>query len=136
MFHLQCRGDIVWGITLVRGVIRSDWGGVLELGERFLDIYWHRDVQYAGLLVPVECYATLLTPCSILYYFIFLLECIYEVLGVLYYLVSDSKFFDHEGKCYSILVVAPQSRHDWRRLISKRADMFLEHCVCNDDRLN
>ena len=37
------------------GVLGSAWGGVLELVERFLYIYYHGDVQYAGLVLPVLC---------------------------------------------------------------------------------
>ena len=75
--------------------------------ERFLDISWHVDVQYAGLVVPVQYDATVMTPYPILCYFMFFLECIYEVLGFLSSLVSDSKFMDHEVKYYSVFVVAP-----------------------------
>ena len=62
------------------------WGGVLELVERFMYIYWYGDVQYAGFVVSVKCDDT----CKILFYFtFFLVQC------VLSYLVSDSKVVDH-----------------------------------------
>ena len=51
---------------------------------------------------------------------------------VLYFIVSDSKVVDHEGKCDYIIVVASKSRRDWSRLISKCADMLLELRVCDD----
>ena len=74
--HLRCCGTIVWGVPLVGGVLRLEWIGVLELVECFLEISWHGDVHYDGLVVPVQCDATIKTPCQILCYLIFLLECI------------------------------------------------------------
>ena len=75
--------------------------------ECFLEISWHGDVQHAGLVVPVKCDSTVKTPCPILCYFICFLECIYMVLGVLSSMLYDSKVVNHEGKCYSIIIVAP-----------------------------
>ena len=37
------------------GVLRLAWGGVLELVEIFLYISWNGDIQYGGLVVPVQC---------------------------------------------------------------------------------
>ena len=51
-------------------------------------------------------------------------------------MVYDSKLINYAGKCYSILVVAPQSRNDWRRLIPEWAEMLPDSCVCNDAHLD
>ena len=56
------------------GEIGLDWSEVMELVERFLDISWNGDVQYAGLVVQVQCDVTVNTPCPILCYLIFFLE--------------------------------------------------------------
>ena len=80
---------------------------MLELVELFLEIYWHGDVQSSGITFPVSRYSAVKTPSPIFCYLIFFFECIYEVLGVLYSLVSDSKVVNHQGKFYSVLVVAP-----------------------------
>ena len=77
------------------GVLQLDWSGVLKLLECLLDISLHGDIQYSGLVVTVQCDATVNIPCSILYYCIFFLECIYEVLGVFSSMVSDYKVVDH-----------------------------------------
>ena len=103
---------------------------MLELVESFLHISWHGDVQYACLLVTVQCDATVETPSPILCDLIIFLECIYEVHCILISLVFDTKFIDHEGKSDFILVVAPQSRSDWSRLISKWSEMSIGHRVC------
>ena len=58
-------------------VLGLAWDGALELVEQILYIFWDIDVQYSGLAVPVQCDSTLETPCTILFYFIFFLECIY-----------------------------------------------------------
>ena len=71
MCQLWCCGDIVWGVPLVGGVLGLDWGEVLELVERFLYISCHGDVQYASLVVPVQCDSTVENPCPILCDFIF-----------------------------------------------------------------
>ena len=68
---------------------------MMELVECFLEIYCHGDVQYAVLVVPVQCDATVNTPVTILCYFIFFLKFIYEVLDVLSFLVFDSKVINH-----------------------------------------
>ena len=98
--------------------------------ERFLYIYWHGDVQYARLIVPVKCDASVDTPSPILCNFIFFLECMCEVQRVLLSLEFDPKVVNHEGKNDSILIVVPQSQSDWRRLISKWSEMYLELRVC------
>ena len=46
-------------------------GGALELVERFLGISYHGDIQYARLIVPVQCDANVKTPCPTLCYSIF-----------------------------------------------------------------
>ena len=79
----------------MREVLRSDWSGVFELMECFLEISWHGNVHYAGHILPVKCDYTVKTTCPILCYLIFFLECIYEVLGILSSLVSDSKVVNH-----------------------------------------
>ena len=89
------------------GVLRSDWGGVLELVELFLGISWHGYFQYDRLVFLVQCDSTIKTPCPILCYFILFLEHIYEVLGILYFMVYYSKFVNHKGKCYYNFFVAP-----------------------------
>ena len=101
------------------------WGGVPELVDSFLYILCHGDIQYACLIVPVQCDATVENPCPILCVFIFFLECMYEVQCVLLSLVFDTKVTDHKGKSDSIIVVALQSRSDWRRLIYEWWEMFL-----------
>ena len=75
--------------------MRLDWSGVLEIVEVLLDILYHGDVQYAVLLVPVQCNSAINTPFPILCCIIFVLECIYEMLGVLFYLVFYVKVVDH-----------------------------------------
>ena len=110
-------------------VLGFPWSGVLELVERFLYISWYGDVQYALLVVPVQCDATVETPIPILCDLIFFLECMYKVKGVLIYLIFDPKVVYHEGKCDSVLVVETQSRSDWCRLISKWSEIFLERRV-------
>ena len=47
-------------------VLRSDWSGVMEFVECFLDISWNGDVQYDGLVVPFQCNVTVKTSCPIL----------------------------------------------------------------------
>ena len=47
---------------------------MMELVKCFLDLYWHGDVQYAGLVVPVQCDAIEKTTCPILCYLIFFME--------------------------------------------------------------
>ena len=84
-------------------LLRSKWGRVMEFVEHFLDISCHGDIQYVGS--PVQCDATVKTPCPILCYFIFFLRFIYEVMGFLSYLVYNYKFVNHEGKCHSDIVV-------------------------------
>ena len=92
---MWCCGSIVRGVPLVWGVLESACSGVLKLVERFLYIYWHGDVQYAFLLVPVQCDATVENPSPILCDIIFLLECMYEVNCVLFSLVFYPKVVDH-----------------------------------------
>ena len=46
----------------------------MELVECLIYIYWNGDVQYAGLVFPVQCDDTIETPRPILCYFIFSLE--------------------------------------------------------------
>ena len=69
--QLWCCGSIVRGVTLVWGVMVLAWSGVMKLLERFLYISWDGDVHYACLVVPVQCDATVDTPCPILCDFIF-----------------------------------------------------------------
>ena len=59
------------GGSLVGRVFQLDWRGELELVECFLDISWHGDFQYSGLVVPVQCNTTVNTPCPIFCYLIF-----------------------------------------------------------------
>ena len=77
------------------GVLGSDWSGVLKIVERFLYISWHGDVQYAFLIVPLQCDANVETPSTILCYLIFFLKCMYDVQCVLFYLVFDPKVVNH-----------------------------------------
>ena len=42
----------------MEGFLGLSWGGVLELVEQLLYIYFHVDVQYASLVVPVQVDAT------------------------------------------------------------------------------
>ena len=51
--------------------MRSDWSGVLELVDCFLDISWHGNFQFYGLIVSVKCDATVNNPFPILCYLIF-----------------------------------------------------------------
>ena len=95
MYQLWCCGAIVWGVTLVGGMLGSVWSGVLELVERFLCISWNGDFQYAYLVVPVQCDSIVYTPCPILCALIFFLECLYEVQCVLLSLVFYSKVVDY-----------------------------------------
>ena len=95
MCQLWCCRDIVWGVQLVGGVLGLSWSGVQELVEQLLYISWHGDVQYAFLVVPVQCDATVETPCPILCDFIFILECMYEVQCVVLSMVFDSKVVKH-----------------------------------------
>ena len=71
------------------------WVRVLELVESFLHISWHGDVQYACLLVTVQCDATVETPSPILCDIIFLLECMYEVQCIHFSLVFYPKVLDN-----------------------------------------
>ena len=77
------------------GVLGSAWSGMLKLLERFLYIYWHGDVQYACLVVPVQCDATVETPSPILCNIIFFLGCMYDVQFVLFSIVFYPKVIDH-----------------------------------------
>ena len=76
-------------------VLWLNFSGVMEIVDFFLDISWHVYVQYAVLVVPVHYNATVKAPYLILCYLIFFLGYIYEVLGILSYMVSDSKVFYH-----------------------------------------
>ena len=58
-------------------VLGLDWVGVMELVDNLIYLSWHVNFQYSGLVVPVQCDATLETPFPILCYFILFLECIY-----------------------------------------------------------
>ena len=66
-----------------------------KLVERLLYISWHGDLQYACLIVPFKCDATIETPTPILCDLIFFLECMYEAKCVLFSLVFDLKVVDH-----------------------------------------
>ena len=70
--------------------------------ERVLYISWHVDVQYAYLVVPVQCDANVETPSPILCDFIYLLESMYEVQCILLSMVFNTKVVNHEGKSDSI----------------------------------
>ena len=71
-------------------VMRLEYSGVMELVERLLDIYWHRHVQYAGLVVPVQCDTTVKTPCPTLLYVIFYWSVFmrYWAYSLLWYLIK------------------------------------------------
>ena len=47
------------------GVLQLDWSGVLKLLECLLDISLHGDIQYSGLVVTVQCDATVETSCHL-----------------------------------------------------------------------
>ena len=76
------------------GVLGSALSGVLKLVERFLYISWHGDVQYACLVDPVQCDATVETTSPILCGLKFFFECMYEVQFVLFSLVFYTKAVD------------------------------------------
>ena len=95
MRQLWCYGAIVRGITLVWGVLGLDCSGVLKLVDHLLSISWHEDVQYACLVFPVQCDATVKTPSPILCDLIFFMECIYEVHCVIFSLVFYPKVVNH-----------------------------------------
>ena len=68
---------------------------VLKLLELLINMSWHGDVQYACLVVPVQCDTTVETPSPILCDIIFFLECMYEVHCILFYLVFYPKVVYH-----------------------------------------
>ena len=77
------------------GVMGLAGSGVMKHVHRFLYTSWHGDVQYACLIVLVQCDTTVETPSPIFCDLIFFLECMYEVQCVLFSLVFDPKVVVH-----------------------------------------
>ena len=93
--QLRLCGSIVRGVPFVWRVMGLDCSGALKLVDRFPYISWHGDVQYACLVVPVQCEATVENPSPILCDLIFFFECMYEVQCLLFSLVFYPKIFNH-----------------------------------------
>ena len=71
------------------------WSVVMKLVECLLYISWNGDVQYACIVVPVQCDATVETPSPILCDLVFFLECIDEVQFALFSHIFHPKVVDH-----------------------------------------
>ena len=63
--------------------------------DRFLYMSCHGDIQYACLVVPVQCDATVEASSPIFRDLIFFLECTYEMHCVLFSLVFYPQVVDH-----------------------------------------
>ncbi len=110
-------------------------GGVLEALESIFDVLWHREMHLLARVIPLNGESTV----SFSFFFdralIIFLDCLQEVLGVLFSDVFDSKIVDDQGERNGMPLVLPQTRSCFALRIAMFLQSFGEEFLCDDPRL-
>ena len=94
VLHIGCAGRS-WGGMCVRGIFRFCWEYVLEFVEGFADVVWHGEGDCVVDVVPLQGDADVEFGFPIYSDFVFGLEGVQEVVGVLFGRVLYSKVIYH-----------------------------------------
>ena len=104
-------GAVIWWSVLERRILALRWFGMIELGERLLDVSRHGEVDLPLRVVPVECDSDVSSSRPIFGDVVVVLEYVHEMSGVLAAFVLDSEIVDYECELDWSCVVGPEPGH-------------------------
>jgi hypothetical protein len=90
-------------------MLRFVWYWVVELYEGSFHIFWHGEVNFMLLVVPIECNSKVSCFASVFFYFVVFLECFDEVHDVFLSDAFYAEIIDDQCKTDGAPIVLPIS---------------------------
>ena len=87
---LSCH-TVFWVNVRVGLILGCPWAGMFEARQYVFNVPWHGDVYFLFVVIPVYCEPNVLCACPVLGYFVFFLEGVHEVFGVLHVHIFNPK---------------------------------------------
>ena len=98
---------------------------MLEFVEGFINLAWYLYVYMFLFLIPLDGEFRIQFPFPIDCDFVSFLDCSDEIICMLISNILDSKVIDNEGGGYGYGFLVPESRSEFKRLISVLPQVYL-----------